>query len=462
MALGNLGIPCAVVRRPALLSTQGPVCLICDAHTARYPAKAKAPFTTRSVSSPSPTLFREGARRALVRTSSPSLPSVRRERYLATANDRKPAGRDGEQGDEGVPRPTGQELSSLTNMMTYIESGKAKVLTNRGIPPEADVSAALKACQVVADYIMDDSVQPQISHMASEMDSTASNLLSLDTRASERPKAAPTDDGQATGGVQITAQLKNMIDKISEAAYATIAHPTVFISPELLKQYVEVQAKLRRPETLPGVFQLYASKPLPRQAPSGTIEFAKQNPNQASNAIDPLVVETALDTAIEAKNLDAAVGIIENSYKTTAFIRSKLLRKALVPAAAFAATPLAAYILATRLSTFHDAMDPGTATNVAFVGILAYVGFTASIGFVALTTANDQMKRVTWAPGMPLRMRWIREEERAALDKVACAWGFRESWRYGEEEGAEWEALREYIGQRGMVLDRTELMEGME
>jgi hypothetical protein len=170
----------------------------------------------------------------------------------------------------------------------------------------------------------------------------------------------------------------------------------------------------------------------------------------------------ALDTAIEAKNLDAAVGIIENSYKTKAFIRSKLLRKTLAPALTFAATPLAAYILASRLSVFHDAMDAASATNVAFFGILAYVGCTATIGFVAVTTANDQMKRVTWAPGMPLRRRWIREEERAALDKVACAWGFRESWRYGEEEGAEWESLREYIGQKGMVLDRTELMEGME
>lgn len=102
------------------------------------------------------------------------------------------------------------------------------------------------------------------------------------------------------------------------------------------------------------------------------------------------------------------------------------------------------------------------ATNVAFAGILAYVGFTATIGMVAVTTANDQMDRVTWATGMPLRERWLKEEERAALDRVAGAWGFKETWRRGEEEGREWEELREWIGRRGMVLDRVELMEGME
>jgi hypothetical protein len=107
-------------------------------------------------------------------------------------------------------------------------------------------------------------------------------------------------------------------------------------------------------------------------------------------------------------------------------------------------------------------MDSAMATNVAFAGILAYVGFTATIGVVAVTTANDQMDRVTWAQGMPLRERWIREDERAAIDRIASAWGFREVWRRGEEEGEDWDNLREWVGRRGMILDRVELMEGME
>ncbi|KAK4999516.1 hypothetical protein LTR16_006973, partial [Cryomyces antarcticus] len=107
-------------------------------------------------------------------------------------------------------------------------------------------------------------------------------------------------------------------------------------------------------------------------------------------------------------------------------------------------------------------MDPSHATGLAFAGILTYIGATATVGAVAVTTSNDQMDRVTWATGMPLRERWIREEERAAIDRVAGAWGFADAGRRGEEEGAEWEGLREWIGVRGMVLDRVELMEGME
>ena len=123
---------------------------------------------------------------------------------------------------------------------------------------------------------------------------------------------------------------------------------------------------------------------------------------------------------------------------------------------------MAAYAVASNFSALQGAMDAAVATNTAFAGILAYVGVTASIGAVALATANDQMRRVTWAPGVPLRRRWLREDERAALDRIACAWGFQEKARQGEEDGPEWNTLREYIAGRRMVLDRTELMPGME
>lgn len=107
-------------------------------------------------------------------------------------------------------------------------------------------------------------------------------------------------------------------------------------------------------------------------------------------------------------------------------------------------------------------MDPATATNIAMAGILTYMSAVGMVGYVALTTANDQMVRVTWATGLPLWERWVREEERAAVDKIAQAWGFKSMDRWGEEEGVEWAGLKEWIGMRGMVLDRVELMEGME
>ncbi|KAI1174393.1 hypothetical protein F4777DRAFT_389007 [Nemania sp. FL0916] len=361
--------------------------------------------------------------------------------------------------------------SSVADIMGYLRTSVSKVRDHRGIPSEETVSSALEVCDMLANWFTDEAVRPQIAHAISEMDSTASSLLSLD---GDKAGAAAPSAGQATaishaaegssplpGAIEYSGKLRLLIDKISEAAYLIVAHPPVFITPKLLKQYVRVQAKLEKPETLPRIFQLYASKPLPREG-SGRLSYTKQNPNRAANAISAEVVEAALDAAIATKHLDAAVGIVEAGYASPAFQRNKFIRVALLPLTGIAATPLAAYALATSFSAMQEQMDSATATTVAFAGITAYVSFTAIIGGVALTTANDQMRRVTWAPGVALRKRWIREEERAALDKIACAWGFQEEGRRGEEEGGEWEGLREFINHRGMVLDRVELMEGMQ
>ncbi|KAI0172186.1 hypothetical protein GGR52DRAFT_457934 [Hypoxylon sp. FL1284] len=441
--------------RPVTVPPSRSVCQICDSIISRRLHPARYPLSSRNVIRPHTRLERGfwAARSIQKRTlSSAVIPNGTTTTSAGNTRERDENGN----APKRTPKTANQELSSVTNMMTYLERAKAKVLSNRRIPPEADVSAALKACRVVADYIMDDSVQPQISHMVNELDSAASELLSLDS--SNGPESSRSSDTTVS---VISAQVKQIIDKISETAYSVLSHPPVFITPDLLKLYVDIQARLGRPETLPRAFQMYASKPMPREA-SGSIGYVNQDPAKVANAIDSKVIDKALDTAIESRNLDAAVGIIENSYAAKAFIRSKLVRQGFLPAGTFALTPIAAYILATNFSNMQGTMDGATATNVAFAGILAYVGFTASIGIVAVTTANDQMRRVTWAPGMPLRTRWMREEERAALDKIACAWGFREKWRQGEEEGADWDALREYIGQKGMVLDRTELMEGMD
>ena len=145
-----------------------------------------------------------------------------------------------------------------------------------------------------------------------------------------------------------------------------------------------------------------------------------------------------------------------------AFRRHKFITRALPPLAGLGLSPVALYVLASQIGATSSVASTQDMTLAIFLGGLTYVGVVSSMGFIALSTANDQMQRVTWQTGTPLRERWMREEERAALDKIACAWGFQEKWRQGEEEGADWDALREYIGQKGMVLDRTELMEGMD
>ncbi|CAK7197503.1 hypothetical protein SEUCBS139899_000150 [Sporothrix eucalyptigena] len=343
-------------------------------------------------------------------------------------------------------------LPDLDKVAALVNGARDRLLSHPGIPSEEETATALRICAEAADLIMDAAVQPQLSHIDHQADTAASALLSLD--AKQRAAALPAQ----TDAVQ--PPLRHVIDQISDAAYAIADEPRVFLTPALLEQYVQIQARLGRPESLPHVLDLYASKPAPKMEGS-EIKYVPQNARRPASAVATTVAELALDVALTAKNLDAAVGVVEHTFAAPAFIRAKLLKKGFLPAFVVVGVPMATYILASQLAEAQTNMDTTTATSLAFAAILAYIGFTGTIGVVANTTANDQMKRVTWAPGTPLRERWLREEERAALDSVACAFGFREAHRYGEEEGAEFQALREYIMRKGMLLDQIELMEGM-
>ena len=279
-------------------------------------------------------------------------------------------------------------------------------------------------------------------------------LLSLDEGSMQPTRDRPPPSRPATRA----ASTRQKIDSLSSVAYKIVTHPSVFLSPAVLRSYVKTQTVLRRPQSMPEIFALYATK----ASPDARSTSHSTNPNQLKNAIAPSLAVAAIDCAISVKDLPLALAIIDTTFCSTAFRRSKVLYRAAPVLAGMALAPLAAYTVAGQLSSLQDSMDAQMATNIAFAGILAYVGFTATIGVVAVTTANDQMDRVTWAAGVPLRERWVREEERSAIDTVAGAWGFKEPWRRGDEEGEEWEALREWIGRRGMVLDKVALMEGME
>jgi hypothetical protein len=338
--------------------------------------------------------------------------------------------------------------SNIEEQIQEVISIQDKLVSSSSIPTEQEIAKALAYCEVVADTLVDQADQG----LGNKDGSAASALLSIEERATA--KSAPKSPKFSTA-------VQKYIDQLSSIAHSILLHPTVFITPGVLRQYVDLQSCLKKPETFPSIFKLYASKPTPEEG-SSPIKYRQQNSNKVANAVNSDVADIALQSAIDTKQLRAAMEIVESTYATKAFRRNKFARKGLFPATGLAVAPVAAYAIASQLSMYQSTMDPAMATNVAFAGILAYVGFTATIGVVAVTTANDQMDRVTWAQGMPLRERWIREEERAAIDRIAGAWGFRETWRRGEEEGEEWNALREWIGRKGMILDRTELMEGME
>ncbi|EEQ85226.1 uncharacterized protein BDCG_08495 [Blastomyces dermatitidis ER-3] len=332
------------------------------------------------------------------------------------------------------------------------------------VPPEEAVGQFLQRCNELVKITLTISYKT-VSHPSPRGDNSAtSSLLDLDVEnggngtasdvqtAPKKSKKTPSQNPNLQS--KIATEISSMLNNF-------LRDPKIFISPDVLRQYTLLQSQLKQADNFPEIFSLYATKPIPNDNGS-TITYHKPNPKTVKNAIPQDLANIALDTAIEKKNLPLCLAIIDESFCKQAYYRSKIFRKAALPLTGLATAPTAAYAASSYISTLQTAMEPSTALWVSFSAILAYIGFTASIGMVAITTANDQMMRVVWIPGMPLRERWLREEERAAMDKVAVAWGFKDPRRIGEEEGEEWESLREFIGMRGMILDKTDLMEGME
>ena len=349
------------------------------------------------------------------------------------------------------PKPRKSSPSRATEQaLGQLLETAASLLHSEAVPDEGAVQRVLSVCEDLARGV----VEPPKIPRSLEKTST-SNLLSLDEQ-SRMPTILSAK--KTPSSLPVKSQIA---DKISTTAYSIMTDPKVFITRGLLATYVSTQCLLGRPESFPHIFDLYASKPIPKP---GTRPIMYKDPNlkSVSSAIPLVLAKSALTAAIEAQNLPLCLSVIDASVCATAFKRNKLLRRALLPFSALALTPPAAYTLSDYIAHYQRGMDHQTFTNICFAGILAYVYFTATIGYVAVTTANDQMDRITWIVGLPLRERWLREEERSLVDQVAGAWGFQDRSKRGEEEGEEWEDLREWALMRGMILDKPELMEGME
>ncbi|KAL8832205.1 MAG: hypothetical protein Q9191_000421 [Dirinaria sp. TL-2023a] len=347
--------------------------------------------------------------------------------------------------DPGISVDIPQPSPLVDHELDEVDRKANLILKSTTVPDEATVHEFMETCQALSESLAkwSDSAQPS--------NTPTSGLLDL---AAERKR----DTGQLA---LATAMRERAVERLSKLAYTTITAPQVFISPRLLSTYVNTQSLLGRPETIPPIFLLYASKPIP-QPNTAPIRYKSSNPKKASSAVPFPIANAALTSAIKRRNLPVCLDIINTSVSANAFRRAKFLKRALVPCFGLGLAPLATYTAASRWAVWQDTLDIEMAKNMMFAGLLAYVSFTATLGVVAITTANDQMNRVTWASGTPLRERWFREEERAMVDRVACAWGFEESLKRGEEDGFEWQQLREWVGLRRMVLDNVELMEGME
>lgn len=344
-------------------------------------------------------------------------------------------------------------LANFESTLQELVQEARSLTSSQTVPAEEPIVRLLQRCQDLVEVVVLGKSQAKPTAGKEENNATSS-LLNLEENSASTGKPAPTAEIRKTFQQRITDTISPMTTKL-------LQDPKVFITPEILGLYTKIQCLLKEADHLPEIFSLYANKPIPREN-SSPIKYDEQSPHSIKNAVPTDIANMALEAAIEKRNLPLVLAVIDATFCAPAFYRSKIFRKAALPLCGLAAAPAASYMAATYVSTLQSTMDPSTATGIAFSAILAYITFTSSVGVVAVTTANDQMDRVVWAPGIPLRQRWLREEERFALDKVAVAWGFKEDWMRGEEEGQEWESLREFIGLRGMVLDKTELMEGME
>lgn len=365
-------------------------------------------------------------------------------------------------------------LQSADQALTTLQKRVSRTIqSSQTLPSDELVQSELAKCESFARSISDSS--ETLTTTVDAGSSSASTLLSLEkgsspaetlpsgpSFSSHSHSSNPSSSTALSGGGGLASSAKNRVARqVSRLADSIIDDPKVFLTPGILSKYVSTQVLLESPAKIPHAFALYASKPVPRSR-RNIITFKSPNPAKPSSAIPLPITNLALDAAIAAKDLSLCFDIIETTVCTAAFRRSKILRRTTLPLAAFIMTPPGAYLIASQLAHSQNTLDISAATNTIFAGLLAYVGFTATIGYVAVTTANDQMDRITWAMGTPLRERWLREEERALIDRVAAAWGFQDKRRRGEEEGYDWEALREWVGLRGMVLDKPGLMEGME
>lgn len=347
-----------------------------------------------------------------------------------------------------------RESSDPAATLRWIQDEWASLRKLNSVPSDESVLRLLRQCQNLAESLISPPETKAEAHGSLREGegggSAISSLLDLEERNNTSRHFKTSKDAQT--------HLANAISKI---ANDILRDKKVFISPEALECYTKIQVSLKRAEHFPEIFHLYAHKPVP-EANSSPVKYHQPDPKSVKSAVPTDVANMALDVAIHQRNLPLVLAIIDQTFCAPAFHRAKIFKKAALPLSGLAAAPAACYAVASWASTFQNTMDPSTATGIAFAAILAYVAGTSSVGVLAVTTANDQMQRVVWLPGVPLRYRWLREEERAALDKVAVAWGFKDAWMRGEEEGEEWDSLREFIGLRGMILDKSDLMEGMQ
>ena len=349
---------------------------------------------------------------------------------------------------------TSERIAAVRASLCGVESRIAAILASPRVQTEAVILAALQDLDHVARLSMAiRSRRPLPATTPIRQSSAGAILAGLGDDAPATPQPRGASPPLRLDALPAPAYL-------SKLAHDVITNEKVFLSPSILGVYIRLQRLLACPKAIPEALYLYAHKPIPIEG-SSPPRFSTPSPKSAKQAVPADLAADALGAAIDAKDLTLALAVVDHTYRTPAWKRHRMITKMGLPAAIASITPLAIYMIAQEMSVYSGFIDPFLFKLYAILGMSTYVLCTGTLGFVAWTSHNDHHDRVVWRPGIPLLDRFIKEDERAALDRIACAWGFKEEWRRGDEEGDEWEGLRQWILLRGMILDKPDLMPGM-
>jgi hypothetical protein len=349
---------------------------------------------------------------------------------------------------------TSERIIALKSRLAQVEARIQEIYNSPKVEQEEVILEAFNGLDVIAqEAIAIRSRQPPPTRAPLRQSSAGAILSGLG--GGEKAKTEVTRSSRLLGVDALPSP-----SYLSKLAEGLVKHEKVFLSPNVLAIYIHLQRLLARPKTIPEALYLYANKPVPVEG-SSPPKFSRPSPKSAKQAIPADLADAALTAAIDAKDLSLALDVVDHTYRAPAWRRHRIFTKLGLPGVLAGITPLALYMIAQELSVYSGFIDPWTFKLYAFMGMSTYVMCTGTLGFVALTTYNDHHDRVVWRPGVPLLDRYLREDERAALDRIACAWGFKEVWKRGDEEGEDWEGLRQWILLRGMVLDKPDLMPGM-
>ncbi|KAK5091749.1 hypothetical protein LTR05_001934 [Lithohypha guttulata] len=401
-------------------------------------------------------------------------PGINPPSSLTPQKARKPAN---ETAESTTPPPASKinsnALLTKDSKLTVrsIQEDALAILESEEVPDEATVLAVLQRAQELADVLVQ--TQPlqglpqsdlSTEKQGAQTSSTSNDGGSLFVELNEPQVQARQEQDQVATPLPASAlsieDRRTLAFLLVKALYPLLEDPKVYISERILTFYVEIATTLQLPQYLPKILHLYAHKQIPKPG-SHPIQYSEPWSSTPKYAVPHRLADLAIESAISIRDMPLAISLIDETVATTQFKWAKFIKKAAFPLTLASSVIPLAWTLSSRAARWQISWEEDTFFWMCISGSSAYIGTMGILLYITVTTWNDHHKRVRWIPGTNLWPRWVREEERYYLDRIALAWGYQDVNRHGEETGEEWEALRELLLRRQLELDRSALLPGM-